>query len=69
MRTGDLEDAHALAMRPLVCTREYRARSQQAYALRPLGDLAAQRDPPHVEEQVGYNIWLKLCYAVSPSQA
>ena len=47
---GRLEEAHALAERALELAREHQERGNQAYALRLLGDIAAQRDPPHVEE-------------------
>jgi tetratricopeptide (TPR) repeat protein len=47
---GRLEEARALAERTLAHTREYQERSYQAYALRLLGEIAARRDPPQVEQ-------------------
>jgi tetratricopeptide (TPR) repeat protein len=47
---GRLEEAHALAERALALAREYRERGQQAYTLRLLGDIAAQREPPEAEQ-------------------
>ena len=49
MLAGRLEEAHARAERTLALARAYQERGNQAYALRLLGDLAAQRDPPEVE--------------------
>ena len=45
MLTGVLEEAHILAERALALAREHQERGNQAYALRLLGDIAAQRDP------------------------
>jgi tetratricopeptide (TPR) repeat protein len=42
---GCLEEAHALAGRALALAQEYQERSHEAYALRLLGDIAAQREP------------------------
>jgi tetratricopeptide (TPR) repeat protein len=42
---GSLEEAHALAGRALALAQEYQERSHEAYALRLLGDIAAQREP------------------------
>jgi len=42
---GRLEEAHALAERGLAHTRDHQERGYQAYALRLLGDIAAQREP------------------------
>jgi tetratricopeptide (TPR) repeat protein len=47
---GRLEEAHALAEQALTLARAHQERSHQAYALRLLGDIAAHRDPPEVEE-------------------
>ena len=47
---GRLEDAQALAEHTLTLAREHQERGNEAYALRLLGDIAAQRDPQHVEE-------------------
>lgn len=43
---GRLEEAHLLAERALALARAHQERSHEAYALRLLGDIAAQRDPP-----------------------
>jgi tetratricopeptide (TPR) repeat protein len=43
---GRLEKARILAERALALTREHQERGNQAYALRLLGDIAAQREPP-----------------------
>ena len=43
---GRLEEAHTLAERALALARAHQERGNQAYALRLLGDIAAQRDPP-----------------------
>ena len=43
---GRLEEAHALAERALALARTHQERGNQAYALRLLGEIAAQRDPP-----------------------
>ena len=48
--TGHLEEAHALAERTLALVREHQERGNQAYALRLLGDIAARREPPGVEQ-------------------
>lgn len=45
MLAGHLEEAHALAEQALALTRERQQRGLQAYALRLLGDIAAQREP------------------------
>jgi tetratricopeptide (TPR) repeat protein len=47
---GHLEKAHALTERVLVLTRERQERGHQAYALRLLGEIAAQREPPEVTQ-------------------
>ncbi len=47
--SGPLEEAQALAERALTLAREHQERGHQAYALRLLGDIAAQREPPEVE--------------------
>jgi class 3 adenylate cyclase/tetratricopeptide (TPR) repeat protein len=49
MLAGHLEDAHALAEGALALARAHQEHGHQAYALRLLGDIAAQRDPPEVE--------------------
>jgi tetratricopeptide (TPR) repeat protein len=43
---GHLEEAHALAERELALANEHQERGNEAYALRLLGDIAAQREPP-----------------------
>jgi tetratricopeptide (TPR) repeat protein len=45
-----MEEAHALAERALARAREHQERGNQAYTLRLLGDIAARRDPPEVEQ-------------------
>jgi tetratricopeptide (TPR) repeat protein len=47
---GRLEEAHALTERTLALTRDHQERGHQAYALRLLGDIAAHRAPPDVDE-------------------
>jgi class 3 adenylate cyclase/tetratricopeptide (TPR) repeat protein len=46
---GRLVEAHALAEHALALAREHQERGHQAYALRLLGDIAAQRNSPEVE--------------------
>jgi tetratricopeptide (TPR) repeat protein len=43
---GRLEEAHALAERALALAREHQEHGNEAYVLRLLGDIAAQREPP-----------------------
>jgi tetratricopeptide (TPR) repeat protein len=43
---GHLEEAHALAERALAHAREHQERSNQAWVLRLLGDIATRREPP-----------------------
>jgi tetratricopeptide (TPR) repeat protein len=50
LRAGRLEEAHTLAARALDHVRTYQERGNEAYALRLLGDIAAHREPPAVEE-------------------
>jgi tetratricopeptide (TPR) repeat protein len=47
---GRMEEAHTLAERTLALAHERQERGHQAYALRLLGEIAARRDPPHIEE-------------------
>jgi tetratricopeptide (TPR) repeat protein len=54
MLAGCLEEAHARAERTLALARAYQERGNQAYALRLLGDLAAQRDPAESEPAVAH---------------
>jgi ATP/maltotriose-dependent transcriptional regulator MalT len=51
---GHLEEAHALAEQALVLAREHQERSNEAHALRLLGDIATRRDPPEAEEAEAY---------------
>ena len=51
---GRLEEAHALAARALALAREHHEGGDQAYALRLLGEIAAQRNPPEVESADDY---------------
>jgi tetratricopeptide (TPR) repeat protein len=69
---GCLEEAHALAEGVLAFARAHQERGTQAYALRLLGDIAVQRDPPDVESaQAHYYQSLALAEALSmrPLQA
>jgi len=50
MLAGCQGEAHTLAGRALVLTREHQERGNQAYALRLLGDITARRGPPEVEQ-------------------
>jgi class 3 adenylate cyclase/tetratricopeptide (TPR) repeat protein len=47
---GRLEEAHTLAAGALALTREHQERGHEAYALRLLGDIAARRSSPEVEQ-------------------
>jgi hypothetical protein len=49
IRAGGLEEAHVLAKGALAHTRERQERGHEAYALRLLGGIAAQREPPDGE--------------------
>jgi tetratricopeptide (TPR) repeat protein len=51
---GRLEEAHALAEHTLALAREHQQRGTQAYALRLLGEIAAQRDPLGREQAEAY---------------
>jgi tetratricopeptide (TPR) repeat protein len=52
---GDrLEDAYQLAERVLARTRDLKHRGHEAYALRLLGEVAAQRTPPDVDGAVAH---------------
>jgi tetratricopeptide (TPR) repeat protein len=46
---GRIDDAMALAVRALDLSRERKERGWEAYAIRLLGELAAQRDPPDIK--------------------
>jgi class 3 adenylate cyclase/tetratricopeptide (TPR) repeat protein len=50
LRAGRLEEASTLAARALKHARTYQERGHEAYALRLLGEIAAHREPPEVEE-------------------
>jgi hypothetical protein len=50
MLAGCLEEAAQLGQQALEVTRTQKQRGYQAYALRLLGENAAQRTPPEVEE-------------------
>jgi tetratricopeptide (TPR) repeat protein len=52
--TGHLEEAQALAERALGHAREHQERGHQAYALRLLGEIAAHRAPPDVDEAAAH---------------
>jgi tetratricopeptide (TPR) repeat protein len=54
MLSGRLEEAHALAERALAHAREHQERGNQAYALRLLGEIAARREPPEIEQAEAY---------------
>src|SRR5262249_40487012 len=47
-------EAHALAEQALTLARAHQERSNQAYALRLLGDIAARREPPEGEPAEAY---------------
>ena len=47
---GCLEEAHAFAEQTLALARAHQERGHQAYTLRLLGDIAARREPPKVEQ-------------------
>jgi len=52
---GHLGEARVLAERALALARGYQERGNQAWALRLLGEIAAQHDPPKVEDaEVSY---------------
>jgi tetratricopeptide (TPR) repeat protein len=48
LRAGRLEDAYALVERTLALARAHHERSNQAHALRLLGEIVAQRDPSDI---------------------
>jgi tetratricopeptide (TPR) repeat protein len=47
---GHLEEAHALAERPLALARERQERGNETYALRLLGEIATRREPPEAAQ-------------------
>ena len=61
MLADRLEEAHALAERALALARAHQERGNEAYALRLLGDIAAQREPAEAEQaEVQYRQALTL---------
>ena len=54
MLAGRLEEAHALAERALALAREHQERGHEAYALRLLGEIAAHRAPPDVDQAAAH---------------
>src|SRR5207237_6974960 len=54
LHAGRLEDAYALAEGALAHARKYPERGNEAYALRFLGDIAARREPPDIEQAEAY---------------
>jgi tetratricopeptide (TPR) repeat protein len=50
LHAGRPEEAYALAERTLTHARAHQERSNQAYALRLLGDIAAQSEPPEAAQ-------------------
>ena len=72
MLAGRLEEAHALAEHTLALAHAHQERGHQAYALRLLGDIAAQREPPENEQaEAHYRQALTLAEALGmrPLQA
>jgi tetratricopeptide (TPR) repeat protein len=53
LQAGRLAEAHTLAERALALAREHQERGNQAYALRLLGDVALQREPPERDQAEG----------------
>jgi tetratricopeptide (TPR) repeat protein len=51
---GRLEEAHALAEQTLALTRTHQDRGKEAYALRLLGEIAARREPPDVDQAIAH---------------
>ena len=54
MLAGRLEEAHTLAEHTLALARAHQERGNQAYALRLLGEIAAQREPPESDQAGEY---------------
>jgi tetratricopeptide (TPR) repeat protein len=54
LAAGSMEKAHTLAERTLALARAHQERSNQAYALRLLGDIAARRKSPEHEAAEAY---------------
>jgi tetratricopeptide (TPR) repeat protein len=53
-QAGHLDQAQALAERALALGHAYQARDHQAYALRLLGEVAAHRDPPDLDQAAAH---------------
>jgi predicted ATPase len=51
---GRLEEAHTLAEHTLALTRRHQEWGNEAYTLRLLGDIAARREPPEVEQAAAH---------------
>jgi tetratricopeptide (TPR) repeat protein len=54
VQAGHLDQAQALAERALALGRAYQSRDHQAYALRLLGEVAAHRDPPNLDQAAAH---------------
>jgi tetratricopeptide (TPR) repeat protein len=69
---GSVEEAHALAEQVQVLARTHKARGNEAYALRLLGDITARREPPESDQaEAHYQQALALAEVLSmrPLQA
>jgi tetratricopeptide (TPR) repeat protein len=51
---GHMEEAHTLAEQALTLARERQERANQAYALRLLGEIAAHRAPPDIDQAAAH---------------
>ena len=61
LSTGRIEDAAQLGRQALDLARKHRQRGHEVYALRLLGEVAARRDPAHVQEaEAHYRAALEL---------
>ena len=54
MLAGYLEEAHTLAEQALALTRAHQERGHEVYALRLLGEIAAHRAPPDVDQAAAH---------------
>jgi tetratricopeptide (TPR) repeat protein len=54
LHAGRLEEAHTLAARALEYVHIHQERGDEAYALRLLGEVTAQREPPEVEQAAAH---------------
>ncbi len=54
LSTGRMEDAAQLGRQALDLARKHKQRGHEVYALRLLGEVAARRDPPDVEEATAH---------------